>query len=320
MPNQNDFLIRARRFEDQDRFDLAVKEYEQAITIEVGDQSLAYQGRSRALVRLGRLEEAKSDCQKALALNPQLHLAHSVLGYIYLKQNKYELAQEECLAALRMESRDVTSLTNLGYVYLRQSKYELAEKKFLAVLDVEPNNIASLANLAIIYTNLGNYPKAIELCDKITQLQPRNVEPFFQLVRIYLEQSRFQLALGQLNKIFIAKPVTLKIYPLYAVVLVNALLKYFGRLNIFFRLCTILTFHIVALFAPLFFSAPLGILLSVFVLLAIVVNLWFCNYKYRDPALTLLGVFSLGANCILYWIFVWIHQLIEFYLRSLFGF
>lgn len=48
----------AKRFEADNRFDLAEQQYQKAIELQVGDLAAAYEGRGRALARLGRLEEA----------------------------------------------------------------------------------------------------------------------------------------------------------------------------------------------------------------------------------------------------------------------
>lgn len=277
MSTRSDFLSQAKIFEDQNKFDLALKEYEQAITLGIGNQAVAYQGRGRAFARLGLLEEAESDCQKALTLDPHLHVAHSVLGYIYIQQ----------------------------------AKSELAEKELLAALAIEPNDINSLTNLAIIYTNSGRYQPAAELCEKIIRLQPENISPMFHLVRIHLEQSHFQKAIRQLNKLLIARPMTLGLYQLYSIVLVNATLKSFSQLNIFARVCVLMLFQAVALLTPGLLSIPLGILVSLFVLLVIFENLWFGNYKSKNKEQVFLGIFSLSANSVLYWLFVFLHRMIE---------
>lgn len=97
MNSENDPFVEAKSFEDQQRFDLAAEQYQKAVDLGIGDQALAHQGRVRALARLGRLEEALDECQKALKLKLDLPLVHGVLGYIYLSQAKYELAEKELL-------------------------------------------------------------------------------------------------------------------------------------------------------------------------------------------------------------------------------
>jgi tetratricopeptide (TPR) repeat protein len=72
MNNESDPFVEAKSFEDQQRFDLAAEQYQKAVDLGIDDQALAHQGRARALARLGRLEEALDECQKALKLKPEL--------------------------------------------------------------------------------------------------------------------------------------------------------------------------------------------------------------------------------------------------------
>ena len=89
--NNEDF-VKAKEFENQGKFALAAKEYEHAIELGIGNQVEAHQKRGRALARLGRYEEALDECQRALVLNPDLPLAHELLGYVYMQQARYYLA------------------------------------------------------------------------------------------------------------------------------------------------------------------------------------------------------------------------------------
>jgi tetratricopeptide (TPR) repeat protein len=73
----------------------------------------------------GRAEEAYG---RALALNPDLVMAHSALAYIYAQQGRLEEAERE--------NRDV--------------------------LVAVPGDYATLKNLAIIYRQLGRYDESIQ--------------------------------------------------------------------------------------------------------------------------------------------------------------
>jgi tetratricopeptide (TPR) repeat protein len=240
MNNENDPFAEAKSFEDQQKFDLAAEQYQKAVDLGIGDQSLAHQGRARALARLGRLEEALDECQKALKLKPDLPLVHGLLGYIYLSQAKYELAEKELLLA--------------------------------------PGDTITLTNLVLVYSELGHYRKASELCEELLQRNPSNLDTRIHLARLYIAQSRFGNAMGQLNRILVAKPAMPEIYLLYSTTLMNSVGEYLKR-NLVARVVVILGLYLIALLAPLFVSIPVGILLCAFVLLAVLTNLWGGKHK-----------------------------------------
>jgi tetratricopeptide (TPR) repeat protein len=267
MNNEGDCFLEAKRLEDQGKFDLAAEQYENAIKLCIGDQAIAHQGRGRALARLGHLEEAIDECQKALELNLNLYLAHGVLGYIYFQQAKYDLAESELLTTLRLR----------------------------------PNDVVALNNLISIYSNLGRYQEAMATCEKVIQHQPENLERRVLLANFYLIQSRFREAIGQLNKVFAANPAKFKIYPLYAVAWVNAVVSFFSRLSVFAWLGAGLSLYLIALLAPSFLSIPVGIVLSAFALLVMLTNLWFRNYKHKGKGLILSAFVFPGIYCLIYW-------------------
>ena len=49
---------KAKQFEKEDKHELAIKYYEQALSEGIGDEALSYQGKARSLIGLGRLDEA----------------------------------------------------------------------------------------------------------------------------------------------------------------------------------------------------------------------------------------------------------------------
>jgi len=272
MNNQNELFIKARMLEDEGRFDLAAKQYEKAIKLKIGDQAMAHQGRGRALARLGCFEEALDECQNALKLNPELHLAHSVLGYIYTQQSKYDAAENELLTALDLKSDDVTDLINL-------------------------------ANL---YSILECYEEEIAMCEKVIQHQPDNLEIQNILVRLYLNQARFREAIKHLNELCAARPGDLRVYPYYAALIMDVILHYF-RLNSATGIVLFVGALLLASLTPSFINLPIGIVFSIFVLISTFVYLWFYTSRYRGKGFIILQLLVFYfLLCAVYWSIVFL--------------
>ena len=56
--------------------------------------------------RTGKLDEAFTNCTKAIALNPKDYRAHVLLGYIYGGQRKLKNASDSFATAIRLQPTD----------------------------------------------------------------------------------------------------------------------------------------------------------------------------------------------------------------------
>lgn len=270
-----DPLLKAIEFENLERFDLAAKEYEKAIQLGVGDQPLVYQGRGRAMAKLGRLEEAVSDLKKALSFDQDLHLAHGILGQIYAVQGKYKSAEQELLTALRLK----------------------------------PDDIIAMASLLHTYQNLERFQEADAICNRMAQLQPETLGERVDIAEMLSGQARYQQAIAQLNHVLLKKPMLIKIYPLYIAILILAWWKYFRQKSRRVATFIVLVPYFVSLLLPSYISVPVGIIVSLFLFLSILVLLWSkkkLNRRMRMQPFSTAFLFY----CLIYWGNVCIHYLI----------
>ncbi len=268
MHGEKNVFIQAQEYEDQGKFDLAENYYEQAIKLGIGDLALAHQGRGRSLSRLGYLDDALEECRKALELNPELSLAHGVIGYIYFSQEKYELAEKEFLIAIRLD----------------------------------PNDAISLANLGSTYTNLQRYHEATEIFEKCIQRHPDNLEMRLELVRLYTIRSNFSKAISEFKKIVRSTPTKLKLYSVSYSILLMAIGIKWQQAHSMSRFGWRIGVYLVALFAPTFLSIPVGLLLSFLIFSAILMHLR--SKRYQESRI-LTGILGAGIYCVFYWFLVW---------------
>lgn len=271
MDGSDDLFVEAKAFEDQGRFDMAAEKYRQILELAIGDRAIAYQGLGRALVRLGRLDEGALACQEALKMNPDLYLAHGVLGYVYLARREYELAKAEFQTATRLQ----------------------------------PNEPITLTNLALAYYELGQYEETVEICEKLLEIQPDKPEIRLSLANAYLAQRHTRRAVTEFYRAFSMNPALLVRYPYVPlVVAVSASLQYLNRLNFLVRLGAGAGLLLVAMLAPTHISVPIGVLGSILVAFIVLANLWVQGDKRKY----LLFSLSLSFLCIVYWIFVLIRR------------
>ncbi|MEW6267481.1 MAG: OmpA family protein [Thermodesulfobacteriota bacterium] len=78
------------------------------------DLAEAWNNLADAEEHLGRLDDAVTHYQKALALKPDLTIAHFGLGDVYFKKKEYKKACDAYIEGLRLQPRDEAALRNLG--------------------------------------------------------------------------------------------------------------------------------------------------------------------------------------------------------------
>jgi tetratricopeptide (TPR) repeat protein len=273
MNSENDVFSQAKEYEHKNQFALAIQYYQRAITQGEGGQALAYQGLCRALARLKRFDEAIREGHEWLRLNPDSPMARRTLGNIFFLQ----------------------------------SDYEQAEKEFVLALTLEPDNPVNMKNLSLVYGALGEYNKALEPLRKFINLCPDDLDGRFALAGLYTQQKDYKTAFATLNEIFRIKPTSLNLYLAYALVPVHIVAKAFAGTNLLVQIGVVILFLSVAAFAPAIISVPVGILLSIYFLLGLVII-----SKSRIKSRNILYVSFLSiALCGLYWLFVWFHHNID---------
>jgi tetratricopeptide (TPR) repeat protein len=259
-----DAYQQARAFESQGEFTRAAEAYKRALELGVGDPADAYQRRGRALARIGRYEEALHACQRALALDPNLHLAHGVSGHSYFKLGKYDLAEQEFRTAIRLQPDDLIALQSLTRLYFEQGRREETIRMLERTLDYRTQDLRLWVALADLH--------------------------------------RAQSHLSEVSKRLQKTPglgFTFRIQ-FYAALFLTRVLQFFEKLNPAVRLVINVTIYGIALFAPHFLSIPLGLILSVFGLLFIGIYPRIYTYEGNERKIALLFLLYV-LNCVIYW-------------------
>ena len=81
-----------------------------------------------ALLKQGRLDEAKQKALAELATNPKSVEAYNLLGIICVSQKDYDGAYGAFQNALKLNPASPRTKTNLGNLYAAQQKLDLAAK------------------------------------------------------------------------------------------------------------------------------------------------------------------------------------------------
>jgi tetratricopeptide (TPR) repeat protein len=142
---------------------------------------------AEALLREGRVADAKKKIQEELQQNPANAEGYDLLGVVCVNDKDYPGALEAFQQALKLEPNSARTRNSIGNVYVAQGKLDLAEQEFRSVLRLAPANRDANYNLGLVLLAEGSPAKAILHFQRV---RPANLETRFNLTRAYLQAGR----------------------------------------------------------------------------------------------------------------------------------
>jgi len=142
---------------------------------------------AEALLREGRVADAKSKIQEELERNPWNAEAYNLLGVACVNERDFSGALEALQHALKFAPNSTRTRNSIANVYVAQGKLDLAEQELRTVLRVAPTNRDANYNLGLVLLAQDAPAKAIPYFQRI---RPANRESKFNLTRAYLLSGR----------------------------------------------------------------------------------------------------------------------------------
>lgn len=140
-----------------------------------GDEQRLYQQNYQTAVadfRAGRLAQAEAELVPVERKAPNDPTVHSILGYIYLKENKSALALSEMQAVVRLAPNDPAARKNLGRAFLQLGQNSQAIAQFQSVLAAYPRDADARYGLAIGQGQAGQNDAAVASFRQVVALRP----------------------------------------------------------------------------------------------------------------------------------------------------
>jgi predicted Zn-dependent protease len=154
------------------------------------DGAAAYLVTARMLLRREYMPVSQSFAQKALEINPNLPLAHELLGEIALAGNHLD----EAIAELEKEKignpLEPSVYETLGDAYNRSAKYDDAQRNLQAAILLEPNATGPYISLGKTMLKKGDAVAAVTYLQRAEQLDPQNFRTHSLLGQAYRAMGR----------------------------------------------------------------------------------------------------------------------------------
>ena len=108
-----------------------------------------YQGKSYALIQLGKFDDAIQTVDLGLVIYPQDTMLWNNKGYALFKEGNYAGAVASYDKALSFDKNYTTSLVNKGDALYQMGKFQDAVDSYNKVLEINPDNSAATAGLTL---------------------------------------------------------------------------------------------------------------------------------------------------------------------------
>src|ERR1700677_563556 len=216
-PVAYDFYLRGRGYledyKSQDNIDNAIADFRSAIAADqnyapaYAAMGLAY---NTGFVWKNRdkdwVDKAKTDCNRALALMPQLAEGHTCLGNVFLSTGRYEDAVRELEHSLDLDHNSDETLSSLAAAYQKLGKASAAEDAYRKAVSLRPNYWRVYNTFGAFYLDQARYSDAAEMFKKTIQLAPLNYRGYSNLGATDLMVGQYQEAVDAFNRSIALRP------------------------------------------------------------------------------------------------------------------
>ena len=216
-PAAYDFYLRGRGYledyQQPDNIESAIAQFEQAISVDknyapaYAAMGLAYttgfQWKNRGK---DWLDKAKTQCERALSITPQLAEGHTCLGNVYFSSGHYEESVEQFQRSLDLDHTSDETLRLLAAAYQKQGKAPAAEEAYRKAISLRPNYWGVYSDFGTFYFHQARYAEAVAMFQKAIKLAPLNPRGYSNLGGIYLLLGRYREAVESLKQSTALRP------------------------------------------------------------------------------------------------------------------
>jgi len=149
-----------------------------------------------------KYDEAIAAAKSAIALNPNVSAAYTVLGLIYQKQKKYKESEENFKKAIALDPKFQPYYLNLANLYYEKESYNEAVNTLTKAIEINPSDIEAIYLLINTYMAMGQFDKAIQNADKAIKyntitgvgIRIKKAEVDYPVVKMVLEEGPAKMA------------------------------------------------------------------------------------------------------------------------------
>jgi protein O-mannosyl-transferase len=190
---------RGMAYYDMGRLDTARQDFEKAIALNPSYYD-ACNNLGMTLYKMGNLDDAIGEFDRAIALNSSSREAYNNRGIIFNDRGQLQKAIEDFRMAIALDPSYYNAYANMGTAYGKAGIYEKAIESFNRSIAISPNFFDAYYNRALTYTFMGQPGRAIDDFSKAIKLNAKFGLAYFNRGNLYLQTGRKSLAVPDLQK------------------------------------------------------------------------------------------------------------------------
>ncbi|WP_158442059.1 MULTISPECIES: tetratricopeptide repeat protein [Planktothrix] len=175
---ESDLVQQAQKLFDQQQYLPCILQCEQIAASQPQEASV-YLLWGKALMAVGRREEAQQRYQTALQLQPQQGAAYLGLGEIYAQEKYWKEAIACYQKALTIQPHNSEIYALLGDIYAEQEEWDNAIQSYQTALQFNPDFVSVQEALGDIGLSQGQWHLAIQYYQNVLALDPQ-LQPVYQ--------------------------------------------------------------------------------------------------------------------------------------------
>ena len=148
----------------------------------------------------GRLEEAVSLYERALAADPKLTRAYTDLVSLYGRLHQDAKAEQAYHQAIALDPNGADAYYNFGVFCFDRGRKNEAKTAFERAVRLQPRHAEALNNLAAILEQEGKLDQAALQYRRATEVNPVYPLAHFHLGRIYANERKYALAISEFER------------------------------------------------------------------------------------------------------------------------
>ncbi len=185
----------------------AVAESQRAIALNP-NLAIAHRSYGGILWGIGRLDEATAEMKRARDLDP-LSLEHNLaLGLVYYTARKNDQARAQVLRLLELDPNFVPGHILLGLVDIQESKYQDSIQEIDKALASSPNSMDALSVLGYAYAVAGKKAEAQKVLDRLNEMSKQEFVTAESRAVIYAALGEKDRAFEWLQKAYEDRSIT----------------------------------------------------------------------------------------------------------------